>query len=233
MVTVRKIKVIMLFRFINYFVTCKLHVKQIQVHMPFVCLNKPFIHNAESSIKPFICHNKPFIGISKYQGFTLIELIITLVIAGLLGAIALPNFQNFIKDNRLKTQTAKMVSHLQLARSEAAKQKARVTICTSSNGNTCTAGTDWNKGWIVWTEKDGNAGITANEEILKREGASIQTIAINAGTDTLDYTPDGTVITPGGGVVQFTFCDDRTAENGRQITIALTGRAESERFVCP
>ncbi len=200
---------------------------------PFVCQTMPFIGIANPRIKPFIRNKLPFVGIKRNYGFTMVELLITLAVAGIIAAIALPNFQNFIKDNRLKTRTSEMVSQLQLARSEAAKQKMRVTICTSTNGSACTAGTDWDKGWIVWTDKNSNAGIDPDSEILKTERESKQAVVINAGSDTLDYLPDGTAITPGGGAIQFTFCDDRTAESGRQITIALTGRAESSRFACP
>jgi type IV fimbrial biogenesis protein FimT len=201
--------------------------------MPFICHILPFVGHGNPGIKPFIRSNKPFIGIKSKLGFTIVELMITLVIAGVLAAFALPAFQNFIKDNRLKARTSEMVSHLQLARSEAAKQKMRTTICTSTNGSACTAGTAWENGWIVWSDRDGDNAINADTEILNSAGPSGQAITINAGSDTMAYLPDGTAVVPGGGVVQFTFCDDRTAEIGRQISIALTGRAESERFTCP
>jgi len=200
---------------------------------PFVCHNMPFVSIANPMIIPSVDILIPFVGIRRNKGFTMIELLIALAIAGILAAIAMPAFQNFIKDNRLKTRTSLMISHLQLARSESAKQKSRVTVCTSSNGTTCTPGTDWDNGWIVWTEKDGVAGLDPNTELLLSEARSNNVIEIDSGFDTMDYLPDGTAITPGGGGIQFTFCDDRTAESGRQITIALTGRAESERFACP
>lgn len=201
--------------------------------VPFICQIIPFIGNVNPSIRPFVYSLIPFVGIKRNKGFTMIELLIGLAIAGILAAMAMPSFQTLIKDNRLKTKASEMVGHLQLARSEAAKQKVRVTICTSNDGATCTAGTAWDKGWIVWTEKDGVAGIDVGSEILKTGSESNQVLVINSGTDTMDYLPDGTAIIPGGGAIQFTFCDDRTAERGRQITIALTGRAESERFACP
>lgn len=211
------------------------------IAMPFVGLNKPFIGNINPCIKPSICKNRPFVGIKAKLGFTIVELLITLVIAGILAAFAFPAFQNFIKDNRLKTRTAEMVSHLQLARSEAAKQKIRTTICSSTDieqdppvaNPDCTAGASWEQGWIVWSDRNGDGALDPDTEILKSTGPSGQAVTINAGTDTMAYLPDGTAVTPGGGAVQFTFCDDRTGESGRQITIALTGRAESERFACP
>jgi len=46
----------------------------------------------------------------KQFGFTLVELMITLVVVAILAAIALPGFQNFIKKSRAKTASADLVS---------------------------------------------------------------------------------------------------------------------------
>ncbi|MBN2690414.1 MAG: prepilin-type N-terminal cleavage/methylation domain-containing protein [Burkholderiaceae bacterium] len=66
------------------------------------------------------------------DGFTLVELLITLVIAGLLLALAVPSFNRLMASSRLTTQANNAVNLLSYARAEAAKRGVNVQI--SANG---------------------------------------------------------------------------------------------------
>lgn len=77
------------------------------------------------------------------SGFTLIELLVTVAIAAVLMALAAPNLASFLKNNRLTTVTNDLLGDLAVARSEAAKRGLPVTICVSTDGASCTGGTDW------------------------------------------------------------------------------------------
>ncbi len=77
------------------------------------------------------------------RGMTLIELLVTLAIVGILAAIAVPSFSTFFVSSRAQTQTANLVEALNYARSEAVRRGRNVTIQTTA------ADTNWHGGWRV------------------------------------------------------------------------------------
>ena len=89
--------------------------------------------------------------IKRIQGFTLIELMVTLAIAAIVLAIAVPSFQKTILNNKSVALGDEFAQALNFARSEAVKMKKRVSICASSNGETCTG--SWSDGFIVFEDQ--------------------------------------------------------------------------------
>ena len=70
----------------------------------------------------------------KTEGFTIIELMITVAVVGVLAAVALPSFNYTIKNSRVKTTASDLHSSLLYARSEAIKRNADVTVTVNSSG---------------------------------------------------------------------------------------------------
>lgn len=89
----------------------------------------------------------------KYNnGFTLIEIMVTVAIVGIMASIALPSFSRLIESNRVNTATNELISNLLLAKSEALKRSSSVTLCPSSNQTTCNGNTDFSTGWIIFLD---------------------------------------------------------------------------------
>jgi type IV fimbrial biogenesis protein FimT len=121
---------------------------------------------------------------SPWQGFTLIELVITIAIAAILMAIAIPGYQYVITDNRMSAEVNDMLGAMQYARAEAVKEGSDVVVCSTANGTSCSGSATWQTGWIVFSDPDNNGTLEAGETILRYHNAF-------AGTDTF-VSRDGT-----------------------------------------
>lgn len=81
------------------------------------------------------------------RGFTLLELMAVIAISAILMAIGVPNFYQFIQNQRLVTITNDFYYALGLARSEALKRGTRVDLVPIT-------GDDWSRGWVLFVNPD-------------------------------------------------------------------------------
>lgn len=105
----------------------------------------------------------------KTRGFTVLELMVTVAVAGVILSFGVPNFISLMADNRAVTHTNDLIGSLNMGRSEAVRRGATVTICSSTDGAACSASNDWSTGWVVrsaagevlraWPARSGGAGV--------------------------------------------------------------------------
>lgn len=84
-----------------------------------------------------------------FSGFTLIEMIVTVAVLGIISAIAAPAFNSIIQSSKVSASADDLLTVLQVARSEAVRRVKNVVVCPSSDGATCLAGTAWSTGAIA------------------------------------------------------------------------------------
>jgi type IV fimbrial biogenesis protein FimT len=119
-------------------------------------------------------------------GFTLVELLVTLTVTALLMALAAPTFRTLLLKRSVQAAADALVSDLRLARSEAVKRSATVSVCSSVDGASCGNGAAWQGGWIVFVDADGDGSLDADDAILRVQGAwrAVASIAsANPGND--------------------------------------------------
>lgn len=120
-------------------------------------------------------------------GFTLIELMVTLVLVVTLLALAAPSFATFQRNSELTTTANTMLSSLTAARSEAMKRGRNVTVAPAD-------GSSWASGWIVFVDTDASGALNGTETELSREPALPSSVTAVTGS-----APEG-FKAPGGGV---------------------------------
>lgn len=149
----------------------------------------------------------------KPAGFTLLELLITITIIGVLASLAAPSFRSLIMGQRIKTASFDLITNLTLARSEAIKQNGNVTMTPVSSGT-------WTNGWTV----TGASGTV-------RTQASYAGLNIT-GPTTVVYNRSGRFTSGATVTFQVDDASTGTAVTPRCVALGLTGQATSKKGSC-
>ena len=147
----------------------------------------------------------------------MVELLITVAVSALLLSVAIPSFTEMVQNNRLTTQANQFIIALNYARSEAIKRGATIDVIATN----ATSANEWGGGWKVAV--NGGADLKLFPAL---DGSSV----LNSPADisSFQYLANGRATV----TENFTLCDDRTGETGRQISISTTGRADTSNLVC-
>jgi type IV fimbrial biogenesis protein FimT len=176
---------------------------------------------------------------SLQRGFTLVELIVTLVVASVLLAVAIPGFSSMIKNNRLATSANALVTAANIARSEAIKRGVRVTVCKSADGATCTTSNDWEQGWIVFTDQNNDASVSTGETLIRVHEALPGEVTMQGAGNVANYlsfvgTGQSQLIDGNVQSGTISLCDDRSGAFGRDLAMSATGRISlTTKVTCP
>lgn len=84
--------------------------------------------------------------VKKASGFTLIELMVTMAVFGILMALAAPDFGVWVQNNRIRSVAESAMTGIQLARSEAVKRNNAVEFELLSSGTNIWRVIDVNSG---------------------------------------------------------------------------------------
>src|SRR5512143_2640122 len=110
---------------------------------------------------------------AEQRGFTLIELLVTISIVAILAALAVPSFNAIALSSKLNAISSSFMASAQLARSEAIKRNAPVTLAAASGG--------WQNGWVV------QAGTT----VLFSQAKLPNGFQLSGNVTSIDFKPTG------------------------------------------
>lgn len=149
---------------------------------------------------------------SKHQGFTLIELMVTVTIAAILLVVAVPSFSEMSNKRALVAQLTNIGGALRFARNEAVTRSVNIVACASSDGLTCTASNNWEGGWIVFIDNDSNGSADSlatstcdiDEDCLLQTYQAMATgVSLAANTAALTFNSYGELA---GSAASFALC---------------------------
>ncbi len=154
----------------------------------------------------------------------MIELLVTLAIAGIMMTVAIPSFRDFLMNSRLATQANELVLALTLAKSEAVKRGITVTVCSTSDAESCASSKTWETGWLVFVDNDGDGVLDTidGDEILQVYSAlSGGNTLRSSNLERVRFQNTG-FITGASGTLML--CDARGAVEARGVTVSFQGR---------
>lgn len=167
-------------------------------------------------------------GFNKQFGFTLSELMVTVMVAAILVTVAVPSFRDMIAKDRALAGVAELQAAMNLARSEAAKRKRPISLCKSTNGSSCTsaAGGVWEAGWILFVNSDNDSPpvVDSGEEILRvnsglPSGGTLRSSDVSAATDFVTFNSRGM----SNKSEIFVLCDQTKDRHARALLLSVSG----------
>ena len=147
------------------------------------------------------------------RGFTLVELMCTLAVLAILAFAAAPSFASLMAGQRVRSASLDLSSALLLARSEAVKRNATVTLAPT--------GAAWTAGWAV----------SAGAETVRTFGPYASLTITPSAAGALSVGNDGRLA---GAAMRFEIApaNDTTVSLRVCVQVSETGRVASETGAC-
>jgi type IV fimbrial biogenesis protein FimT len=166
-------------------------------------------------------------------GFTLYELMITLVIAGIVLSFGMSNLTQYTKNSRMTATANDLHAAFFMARSESSRGKTNITVCASASPLAANSDCDgtWDQGYIVFIDTDGDLLRAGATETILRSHDAIETgvtLAVANNATYFSFASSGlgrgnVGLVP--AVTQIVMCDDRGN------VIAAGGNSAARLFV--
>jgi type IV fimbrial biogenesis protein FimT len=168
------------------------------------------------------------------RGFTMVELMVTLLLLAILLGIAVPSFRDASLSSRLTGYANDLVAGVQIARSEAIKRNLSVTLCASEDGATCAEDVGWEVGWIVRAPRPSAPGTF---DVVERHAPLTDEFIITEAAGTTELSFPATVVGVTPMPITFTVCRETpVGKQEREVTVTASGAtsvATTENGECP
>lgn len=161
-------------------------------------------------------------------GFSLVELIVTLVVLSIVTAVSVPLITSVVNASRITGGANELLTGIQLARMEAIRRNVRTSICQSTDGLNCSNSADW-RGWVVFADLNNNNLADANERVgvgrieaplLVRSSSNITNSRITFRADGMAYSGNTLL----NGNIRVCLPTTNPATNARNVNLVAGGR---------
>lgn len=151
-------------------------------------------------------------------GFTLVEMMAVVSIMAIMLAFAVPGMRDLLEAQRLRSVTFDLVADLTLARNEALKRGAGVTVAPLGDG-------DWSGGWRVSLDADGS--------VLRERTPGGGDLTVSDAPAAIAYDRNGRLV-GGDGVIRVELDSASLSHEGQKrcVSVDPLGRARSDVGGC-
>jgi len=159
------------------------------------------------------------------QGLTVLEFLIGVAAVAIVVLVSLPGSTLLLEKYRLKTTESSLLQSIELAKLEAQSRSSTVVVCPSSNGHSCRRDEDWNHGWIVFSDGNGN-GTVQDIELIKAFETSNQRIRIESTGATrsrASFTMTGLISDHDALTGKFRICHEGSSADPRLVEVETDG----------
>ena len=161
---------------------------------------------------------------TRQTGFSLVELMVTLVVAMLLVTVGIPSMQALYEGIRVNNIIGTIESSFVLARNQAVNYGSRVSICPLK-GSSCSG--NWTDGFSVFID-NGTLGTLDNtngiqDAVLRTVDAVNDNDFIKSTQSRYTFNADGLVHLANGGTLVYC-AGDKSNPDSQGITIGVSGR---------
>lgn len=158
------------------------------------------------------------------EGVTLLEILLTLGLLGVLLGVALPGLGDWVESARARQLTRTLGSQIALARSTAVARQQFVSVCPTVDQLRC--GGSWAQGSMMFSDRNGDRRVNQDDVVIRLNGPlptgeTLQWRAFGS-RPYLQIEPSGFLRHQSGN---FTWCPaSRDARFARQLVVNATGR---------
>jgi type IV fimbrial biogenesis protein FimT len=170
---------------------------------------------------------------TQVRGFTAVELMVTLAVAAIFVAYALPNFETFVENSRRDSTVDDLIAALNYARTQALNLNQNTYVCPGTStptGTTCPGGS-WSNGWEVIATVNGASTASALTSHSLSTTSTTPTVTAVYSSTALEFEGNGTAALTGnsgtGGVEILVVCDARGSSYARAVEINTAGYTQS------
>lgn len=157
------------------------------------------------------------------DGFTLTELLVVVLIIGVVTSISAPSMASFLHHQKSISAFNDFIHLIHTTRNQAIQNSTFITICANSDNHSC--GRDWNKGQIIFEDKNKNLKVDEGEQVVYRGSNITEQYKVTwrafQNKRYLRFAPNGMTDWQNG---TFRFCNIEDKLLNRAIIINTAGR---------
>lgn len=158
--------------------------------------------------------------------YSLFELLATLSLVGIILGLGLPSFGRIVAEHRVRTEVEALFHAIYRARKESITRRRVVTLCPSSDGETCAGGKDWSAGWLMFVNRDRQLEHERSEdELLLLFHEPLPSVSIVANRSAFSLRSVDLRATNG----TLRICDRTARAVPRALIVSYTGRPRVKR----